>query len=505
MERLSLYMSTHPRQGVTLCLLAGLLMPLAFAPWSLFPLALLLPATLFACWLRAAPARAFVYGWSFGMGMFVHGVYWVYHSMHVFGHMPLPLAMALTLLLAGYFALFPALLGWLANHYWPLSEPLRLLLVYPVLWTLLEWVRGWFLSGFPWLNLGYSQTDSWLAGLAPWVGVYGISWVVALSAGLLVLLFSGLPRLRVGALVALAALWLTGAAAGWVEWSEPAGAPVTVSLVQGNITQSTKWQPRQQRQIINSYMEQTQQHWDSDLIIWPETAVPAFYQSVERDFVQALERKARATKTDLLIGLPMFAGDGEHYYNSMVSIGSERGFYRKRHLVPFGEFVPLRDWLQDMLDVLRVPMAAFSAGEMQQAPLRVAGYDAAISICYEIAFGEEVIMSLPQANFLVNVSNNAWFGDSSAPHQQLQMARMRAQESGRYVVSATNDGMTAIVDHRGRVVQVAPQFQALVLSGTVEPRKGATPYVRSGNYPVIIALWLLLGGMIYLVRKGKAV
>lgn len=505
MGQLSSYMTTHPRQGAMWCLLAGLLMPLAFAPLALFPLALLLPVALFACWLRATPVRAFVYGWSFGLGMFAHGVYWVYHSMHVFGHMPLPLAIFFTLLLASYFALFPALVGWLANRWFPLSDARRLLLVYPVLWTLLEWVRGWLLSGFPWLNLGYSQTDTWLAGLAPWLGVYGLSWLVVLSAGLLVLLVAGLPRVRARAAAGLLGIWLAAAYAGSIEWTEPAGAPFRVSLVQGNIPQSTKWRPQQQRQIIDSYMQQTQPHWKSDLIIWPETAIPAFYHSVEDGFVEALERQARATQTELLIGLPMLAEDREHYYNSMISLGTERGFYFKRHLVPFGEFVPLRDWLQDMLDVLRVPMAAFSPGEMHQPPLRVAGYEAAISICYEIAFGEEVIMSLPQANFLVNVSNNAWFGDSSAPHQQLQMARMRAQESGRYVVSATNDGMTAIVDHQGEVVEVAPQFQAVVLSGTVEPRQGATPYVRTGNYPIIIALWLLLGGMIYLVRKGKAV
>lgn len=497
------FFSNHPWYSAFSCLLAGAAMPLAFAPLSLFPLGFFLPAWLFLAWARVTPGRAFVYGWSFGLGMFVHGVYWVYHSMHVFGHMPLPLAMLFTVLLAAYFALFPAVVGWAVNRWLPFSLVPRVVLAYPVVWVLAEWVRGWLFTGFPWLNLGYSQTDTVLAGYAPLVGVYGVSWLVALTAGLCVWLLVAAGSTRLRPIGIMAALWLCGWLAGQLQWTQVEGGPLRVSLVQGNIAQATKWHPARQQEIIASYVQQTSRHWDSDLIIWPETAVPAFYRSVDASMLRELEHTALQTRTDLLLGLPVLADNREDYYNSMVSVGSERAFYFKRHLVPFGEFIPLKSWLKDMLDILKVPMASFLSGDRAQPPLSLAGYRAAISICYEIAFGEEVITMLPQAHFLVNVSNNAWFGDSSAPHQQLQMARMRAQETGRDVVSATNDGVTAIVDHRGVIVDQAPQFQAHVLTGTITPRSGATPYVRFGNYAVVIVLMLVLAVMVYQARRTK--
>jgi apolipoprotein N-acyltransferase len=476
--------------GDLLALAAGALLPLAFSPYDFYPMAPALLALLFALWLGVSSGRASWRGWLFGAGMFGAGVHWVYFSMHVFGHMAPAVAVSFTALFAALMALFPALAGWISVRWFSSSPPVRLLIVIPAVWTLAEWVRSWFLTGFPWLNVGYSQVDSPLVGFAPLTGVYGITWALAVSAGLLVLLVSK-ERAKVSYVLALLVVWGGAWFAGKLEWTEPAGAPLRVSLIQGNIEQDDKWRLEWREATLERYASLTRKHWDSDLIIWPETAVPDFYDTVEDNFLRVMEAEARQHDTDLLLGIPL-RNDSGQYYNSVISIGRTLGFYRKHHLVPFGEYIPLHSILGRVLDILQVPMSDFSAGAQQQSPLRADGYAVGTTICYEIAFGEEVIRALPDAAFLVNVSNNAWFGDSAAPHQQLQMGRMRARETGRYLLSATNNGVTAIVDNRGKAVSVAPQFEVAVLTGTVEPRKGATPYVRLGNFPVIAVMGLLL-------------
>lgn len=488
-------LSLHWMDGLALA--AGALAVLGFAPFEAYPLAVLAPAILFATWLQATPARALWRGWMFGVGLFSGGIYWVYFSMHHHGHMPGPLAAVLTAGFALTLALVPGAAGYLGQRLSPAGPAWRLLLAYPVAWTITEWLRGWLFSGFPWLNLGYSQDEGPLMGLAPLTGVYGVSWAVALSAGALVLAAGktsgGRAPRRLAAAGLLAALWLGAWGLGQVRWTQPAGEAFQVSLVQGNVPQAAKWDPDQRGAILADYAEAVRRHWDSRLVVLPESALPVFYDSIAEAYLDELVREGRRHGTDLLIGILSRERDTGRYYNSMVALGDGPHFYHKRHLVPFGEYIPLKSLLGGVLDILHVPMSDFSAGAAGQPPLPVAGHAAAISICYEIAFGGEVNDFLPQAAFLVSVSNNSWFGDSSAPHQVLEMARMRARESGRYVLSATNDGITAIVDPRGRVTDRLPQFQAGELTGRVQPRQGATPYAVYGDAPAAGLSGLLLG------------
>ena len=479
--------------GNASALLAGALLPLAYAPYGFFPLAVLLPAALFTLWLRVSPGRALWRGWLFGAGMFGTGVYWIYISIHQYGNAGVALAAVLTAGFVAGMALFPAVTGWLVNRYFPVAETLRLVLVMPAVWTLMEWVRGWFLTGFPWLDLGYSQAGTPLAiGLAPLFGVYGVSWAVALSAGLLVVLARAHhpPRwLMFG--TGMLVLWFGATLLGQVQWTQPQGNPLQVSLIQGDIVQNLKWNPAVLEHTLDLYRRLTREHWNSALIVWPETAVPAFYQQVQ-PFLAGLGKEAREHGSSLLIGVPVWDAVNGRYYNAVASLGEQTAFYYKHHLVPFGEYIPFKNLLGGVLDVLHIPMSDFSAGARDQPPLPAAGYRAGVSICYEDAFGTQVIRALPQAAFLVNVSDDAWFGDSAAPYQHLQIARLRAQETGRYLLSATNTGITAIIGPHGRMEATVPAFQVAVLTGTIQPMRGATPYVRWGNGPVLAGLAVAL-------------
>ena len=346
------------------------------------------------------------------------------------------------------------------------------------------------MTGFPWLSMGYSQTDSPLAGLSALVGVYGVSWAVAFSAALLVgLLFDKVGRVFYLAMLVL--LWVFAAVADVMPWTSPSGAPIKVALLQGNIPQDLKWHPDVRRPTIELYTELSRKHWDADLIVWPETALPAFYYETE-SFLADFEIEAREHDTDLLIGMLTLDKQGRRYYNTMMSLGSERGQYHKNHLVPFTEYLPMKSLLGGLVAFMQVPMSDFSKGGSEQKPLKVANQYAGISICFEDAFGEEMIAALPEATFLVNVSNDAWFDNSWAPPQHLQMARMRALETGRPMLRATNTGMTAIIDAKGEIQTLADQFEVTSISDTIQPRGGMTLYAYTGNWLVVVLAILSL-------------
>lgn len=491
-------------------MLAGMLLPLAFAPFDFFPLAIISPALLFALWLNVSPRRALWRGWLFGLGMFGIGVTWIFVSIYEFGGgIGLPMSLFLTGLFVLVLACFPALFGYLVTRLYPALTPavsrIKLLVVFPVAWTFFEWVRGWFLTGFPWLNLGYSQIDAPLAGLAPLLGVYGVSWATAFSAALLLaaVLDEGGLWQRARYVIALLVLWITAGLLGMQHWTQASGEPLKVSLIQGNVAQDVKWTPDALEPTVRRYVDLTRQHWDSKLIIWPETAMPLFYHEAAR-FFDELAREAQANNADLLLGVPYMNMRNQQYYNSMMSLGSRQAFYHKHHLVPFTEYLPMKIALAGVINFLQVPMSDFSKGDAIQKPLEVAGQKAGISICYEAVFGEELIRQLPEATLLVNVSNDAWFGGSIGPHQHLQITRMRALETGRPLLRATNTGITAIIGPNGKFQARAPQFKPYVLTATVQPMSGATPYVRMGNGPVVILLMLALAAGFWGVRKGAA-
>jgi len=481
-----------PRQRLAIAFLAGALGVLAFAPFGIYPLALISPALLFLLWLGCTPGQAFREGWSYGAGLFGFGVFWMHISIDKFGNVGAALAIVVTLIFVLTVALYYGLIGWIARRFAQANCLSLLLILLPALWVLGEWLRGWVFTGFPWLALGYSQIDSPLAGWAPLLGVYGVSWLLALSASLLLLVLLGRPGQRRLALIAAAVIWGGGSLLQFVAWTAPAGEPLKVSLIQGNIKQEDKWKPERLMPTLQLYAGLTRQHWASDIIIWPETAVPAFAHQVEQTFLAPLSTAARNNRTALMLGIPVWIEERQRYYNAMLSLGKSRDHYYKRHLVPFGEFLPLQSLLKPLLDWLQIPMSDFSAGDSAEPSIQLDGYKVGVSICYEDAFGEEMIQALPGAAFLVNASNDAWFGDSLAPPQHLQIARMRALESGRYLLRSTNTGISAIVDARGKLLGTSPAFEQHVLSGRITPMQGATPYVRIGNWGIISLASLLL-------------
>ncbi|HNL20732.1 MAG: apolipoprotein N-acyltransferase [Betaproteobacteria bacterium] len=452
-------------------MLAGGLGVACFEPFGLFWLAPGVLALLFLLWSGAAtPGRAAADGFAFGLAFFLGGVSWIYVSLSVFGGMPIWLAAPATLLFCAAMGLYPALCGW-AYRRWRPAGAIGQALAFAALIALTDWLRGWLGTGFPWLAWGYSQVPpSPLAGYAALLGVYGLSFLLALASALLLHRTAGL--FAAGILAAL------GFGLGQIEWTKPFGEPVTVALFQGNVPQETKWRPEHFFATLAHYRQLVADH-PARLALLPETAVPAFLDAVPPEYLAEFKQLALANDGDLLFGT--VTGEPEHYQNSAVSLGrSATQVYSKSHLVPFGEFIPPGfSWFLRWADI---PMSQFSRGPVDQAPLDLAGLKLAVDICYEDVFGEEIIRSVPAAGVLVNLSNTAWYGRSFAQPQHLQIARLRALETGRPILRATNTGMTAAINPDGRVAASLPAFTLGVLETRVRPYEGLTPYVRWGNY-----------------------
>ncbi len=462
--------------------LLGAASVLGFAPFQLFPLPIVTLAGLVWLWRDASPRKASVLGFAFGAGLFLAGVSWVYVSMHVFGGMPQLLAGLAAFLFCCLLAGFPALAGFVFARL-RRGRFLTDALLAAAAWTLAEWLRGWVLTGFPWLAFGYAQTPpSLLAGYAPLAGVYGVGFVAALIAALAGLTFRRREHwLPSGAAIAI--LLAVGAGLTTIEWTQPAGKPLSVSLLQGNVEQSLKWKPERLPQSLDTYLRLARAH-PAQLIVLPETALPLMLDQLPRDYVAELRRATLDGKGDVLLGIAAQDAQGR-YYNSAAGFAPEGvQTYRKSHLVPFGEFTPPAfAWT---LALMRIPMSNFSSGAAVQPPLNLAGEKVAANICYEDVFGEEIIRALPEATLLANLSNTAWFGDSLAQPQHLQIAQMRALETGRFMLRATNTGMTAIVNPRGRIERLLPPFGEGALTAEVSGYTGATPYVRWGNAAALL-------------------
>ncbi len=471
---------------------AGGLGVLAFAPFSLFPLALASLAVFYELLTRRTD-RGLLIGWCFGLGFMGFGVFWIRISLNEFGNMAAWLAHLLTFFFVAGMALYYGLVGWLTARSVEGPRWTGPLLVFPAAWVLLEWVRGWLFTGFPWLAIGNTQIDAPLAGYAPIAGVYGVSLVVALSAGLSWGLVRWSGQARYAALGGLVLVWLAGLLLGRVEWTQAYGEPFRATVVQANIPQALKWDEETRIPSLRAYVELTRENLGSDVILWPETAVPDFLHRVREVFIEPLGDEAREAGAELVIGIPVLDLNDQTYYNGLVSIGSAEDLYTKRHLVPFGEFMPFKDWLGPLARAFEVPMSDFSSGPAERPLLQVGPHRAGASICYEDAFPVEVAEALPEAAYLINVSNDAWFGDSLAPHQHLEIARMRALENGRWLLRSTNTGVSAIIDHRGGVTGTVPAFERGVFTADVQPRSGATPFAYLGNRLAIGAAGLMLG------------
>jgi len=484
----------------------GASLNVAFAPFGWWPIAVLAPAALFALIRGLPPRRAGWTGAAFGAGLFAFGTYWLYTCLHVFGLVPIWLTVILQAALICLMSLYSAALCYLANRFWLKPGATRAWLVLPVLWVLLEWLRGWALSGFPWLSLGYAMIDSPLKGWAPLFGVYGVTWAAATTAvALNVLLSPGVAIVRrLIALAGIAALFLIPALLARHDWTRAAGSPVSIAAVQGAVSQDQKWQSKNLDETMQRYSRLTADAWGARLIVWPEAALPVLANDIP-DYLRRLQSQGRAHDADIALGLVNHEPATKRYYNGLLVLSeSGGGWYYKRHLVPFGEYFPVPAFVRSWLRLMSLPYDDISAGREHQPTLSAAGQKLGLTICYEDAFGSRQLEVLRDATLLINVTNNAWYGNSTAPHQHLQIARMRALEAGRYLVRAANDGITAAIGPHGEILARLPQFQEAVLRADVLPMTGLTPYARLGNYPVVIGAGLLLAVAVWRRRQGDA-
>jgi len=457
----------------------------------------------------SSPRAAARLGFAFGLGLFGAGVSWVYVALSTFGGMPAALAGFATLVFCAYLALFPAVTGWLCARLGAARSGERLALA-AACWPVAEWVRSWLLSGMPWLSLGYAQVDSPLAGYAPVGGVFFVGLATSATAALLAHAAFAPRAARRGAWVvglgALALVWIGGAALRSIEWSLPAGEPLTVSLLQGNVEQEVKFDPKFRDETLALYAGLVDRA-KGRLIVLPESALPMFADEVPPEYVEKLRDTARAHHGDLLLGIFFFEPRGpeetaDRYFNSVLSLGTAPSqVYRKRHLVPFGETIPLKPLVGWFINrVLSIPLEDQTPGPANQRPFAVAGERVAVDICYEDAFGAELLHALPEATLLVNVTNDAWYGRSLAAEQHEQIAAFRALETARPMLRATNTGITSIIDHHGREMARLPWFTRGVLEGTIGGRAGATPYARVGDALAVLgalaiaAIALFVGG-----------
>lgn len=473
-------MTRAPAWGLdALCLVAGLALPLAFAPWAFYPLAWVALIPLLAVSADPRPGRRFRRGILFGAGLFGFGLYWLLPTIHTFGHMPLALAIPTWALLVAYCALYPALFallgGWLGG-----PSPLRHILGLPLLWAGLEAIRGWAFTGFPWLGLGATQVSGPMGGWLPVVGSAGLGLIVVAVNGLLLLAGRAFAArgwaVGGGCVLAGAVVVAAGGLLGNVSWTRAQGPSVAAALVQGNVPQAAKWDPERRRTILDRYERLTREHLNADLVVWPETAMPLFADRAA-GYLNNLATDARARGTTLLVGVPEreWVGGEKRYYNSVLAVGAFQGRYRKRHLVPFGEYVPLRSLL--FFAERFVPGGGTFLPGASAAPLALDGYRVGLSICYEDAFAREVAATVRRgATVLVNVTNDAWFGRSIGPAQHAQLARVRAREMGRPMLRVANTGLTFAADRRGRVLRAMPPDRPGVVRVRVRPRAGVTPY-----------------------------
>jgi len=479
---------------------------LGFAPFEMPLVNVAALSGLLLLWSSVESPRAGAWiGFFFGAGLFGVGTSWVYIALETFGAMPAPIAVLATAVFVTCSSLWTALAGWTAVRLTPGSGVARLLAA-AAAYVLCEWLRSYLFTGFPWLAVGYAELPSSgglpLAGYAPTGGVFLVSLMVASSAaavaGITTAVAESKRRPIVTWLAIIAVIAVAGALQLRTQWTRPEGAPVAISLLQGNISQAQKFDPSFRPRNREIY-QQLVQSARGRIVVMPESAFAEFADEIPGEVFARLASEASTRNGIVLAGLfiaepPVRPGGEERIYNSVVGLdASTPQLYRKRHLVPFGEtipFKPVAGWFINQ--VLAIPLADQSAGPADQAPFEGAGQRLAVNICYEDAFGAELIPSARAATLLVNVTNDAWYGRSIAARQHNQIAAMRALETGRPMLRATNTGITAAIDHRGRVISELPWFVAAVLEVEIAGRVGDTPYLRFGDWPALVLAALLL-------------
>ena len=476
---------------VLIASIAGAVLVCAYAPFSYWWLTFICPTILYIAVANQTIRGAALIGFIFGLFFFGFGVPWTFNSIHEFGHAPLILSAFLASLLVIILALFPACVTGLTVYFHSNKQfCFSAAVTFACLWVIFEWIRGWIFTGFPWLLIGHVHHTGPLQGLLPVFGSFGASWATILFGCFVAVFVIAEFKQKIVAAITLMIITISLYFANQVIWTHAEDEKLDVVLIQGNISQEMKWDRTKHVYIMEKYLAMSKNHFDADIIIWPETAIPTYYSMVKDSFIRKVKQTADENNIDFLMGVFTFDPKNAHVYNSVMTLGSELSFYRKQHLVPFGEYIPFRGLMTFLERYIDLPMADISRGEGRPL-VSLKGHPVGTSICYEAVYGNEVIMAMPEAKFLINVSNDAWFGDSLAPHQHLEITRSRAVETGRYLLRSTNTGISAVIDPYGTIINKSVQFQDDVIRATISPHTGITPYARWGNWGIIsIYIWL---------------
>lgn len=484
---------TYPEGRCLAAALLGSVSVFSFAPFNLHWLLPFIISSFLLLLVRTTTAKqAFWLGGTFGLGWFGTGVSWIYVSIDQFGGLPFSFSILLMVLLCAYLAIYPALAAYIW-HKFRNQTGAYALWSFPLIWLFTEWLRSWVLTGFPWLSFGYSQTSSTIGNLAPHIGEVGITvalWVIAI--GFAETLLKRKPEYLLVPFLVFAIAWLSP------QFNEmnPSGETKSVALVQGNIQQSLKWDESQQWPNFLNYQDLSRPIYsESDIVIWPESAV-TFIEPYAQSAMRDLDHRARTQNTEIITGIINYNRETNEYLNTIITLGAQGNEYRymgenryeKHQLLPIGEFVPFQTLLGRLGPLFNLPMSSFSRGEAQQAPLQVAGTHVSANICYEVVFSRYIRQQMTSnVDVLLTISNDSWFGRSHGPHQHFQIAQMRARELGRPLLRATNNGVTGVVDEKGRVMSTLNQFEPGVLQETIVLVEGQTIFNRFGS----LLAWLL--------------
>ena len=466
--------------------LAGSLITLSLAPFDYWPLGIVALALLLPLLSNISVNRGSLRGFIFGLGAFSTGASWVYVSIHVHGNAPVPLALALTALFVATLAAIPAIACYCYCRFGR-HHQYGALLTFPALWLLNDWLRGWLFTGFPWLTIGYAHLETPLSGWAPVIGSAGITLICAFTASSI---YHAIKHRQPIVLIPTVLFFIVGSALNTIEWSQPKGQAAKIAMVQPNIPQQIKWQPGSFKAITDLLQNMTQSATAVDIVVWPEAAIPRLFQQ-SKSLINDVQSAAVNNNYTLVSGIPWRNDSGE-YHNSLISIDHNILPYHKQNLVPFGEHMPLEFLLRGLIEFFDLPMSSFSPGAKNQLPFVIKNWHIGASICYEIAYANLIARSAKHSDFFITVSNDSWFGESIGPLQHFQIARMRALENSRYLVRGTNNGISAIIDHKGNVTSQGQQFTREIVTGSVQGMSGNTPFSATGDWPVIILSLMII-------------
>ena len=483
-------------------LLSGCLIPFSFSPFNYYFLSIISLSLLFYLWTKSkSPRESFTLGYIFGFSMFDIGVNWLHISINLFGGINIYFAILITYLLIAFLSLYPAICGYISTKYFKNN----LFLSLPALWFISEWARGIVLTGFPWLNIGTSQTDSILINFAPLIGDYGVTFIVCIIASCIVKIIAGG---KINFLIGIVPIFLVFSLSilfSQINWTKSKNQDLNITIIQGAIPQEIKWQQNQDKKSYKIYSDLTKPFWKSDLIIWPETAISSIYD-LSNEYIKKIEMQKEKSDVIFVTGIIRQNKTNKESYNSMLLIDNKHYIYDKYHLVPFGEYLPFKEILYNFIRFFKIPISNFSKSKSRLSNIDTEKANFGMSICYEDAFGSEIRRSMPHADILINVSNDAWFGDSFAPHQHLQIARMRAVENGRYFLRSTNTGISAVINNKGEIIANSPQFEKYTINENVTLYSGVTPFSKYGNkFLMILCSLILLFSYIFDQRKYKKI